>query len=550
MTRAKVLTFAVAAVAGAALAIPSLAAAETFCVGAPAGCIGTPVSSGGLRQALLAAQSNGTADSFVLAPGEYTATGFAHDSSEPVEIVGAGEDRTTLRTLSSPDGVAITGSRQSSISGVRVVRTQDVAASALTLGDAQARDVIVEATGAPVEQAVSLTGGAALDRIRIVAGGAARGVLTTGGDTAVRDTSMQATFGIVARGGGATTVERVAIRASAVALAVQNARMTARDTLADMTGPSLVPLEAVSVDATGANAAATVDGRHLTFAGSQAEQPNQAAAVLASASGAGAGVDVALRDTAIGGFRTALFRRALSGASADVAVDRSATPAAIGTDQGPGAIRQTDRIAAAPAFVSAETGDFHLVPGSALVDAGTPGGRPPEATDLDGRPRTSDGDGDCTAVPDVGAYEVQRPACPTAPGSSTPAGEAPGSPPESAARRVTKLRVSPAFLRLGTALPRLVSKPARRPAATIRFTASHAGTVTLRFARVGKRGRLKAIRTAIRVKAKPGVNRISFTGRLSRRVRLAPGRHRVTARLSGQRTAPASARLTILLRRR
>ena len=59
-----------AATTCAALMVPVAAAsAEDFCVGAPAGCTGTPVPPPLLNFALTQAQSNGSDDRFLLAPG-------------------------------------------------------------------------------------------------------------------------------------------------------------------------------------------------------------------------------------------------------------------------------------------------------------------------------------------------------------------------------------------------------------------------------------------------------------------------------------------------
>lgn len=70
-----------------------------------------------------------------------------------------------------------------------------------------------------------------------------------------------------------------------------------------------------------------------------------------------------------------------------------------------------DNLDVDPGF--ALSGDFHLAAGSPCIDAGsnTPAGGLP-ATDLDGRPRSVDGDGNGSAIVDMGAYELD-PATPT-----------------------------------------------------------------------------------------------------------------------------------------
>ena len=60
-------------------------------------------------------------------------------------------------------------------------------------------------------------------------------------------------------------------------------------------------------------------------------------------------------------------------------------------------------ISADPAFAAPEACEYHLTSGSPCVDAGTE--TPGVTTDLDGNPRSVDGDNDSTAVPDMGCYE-------------------------------------------------------------------------------------------------------------------------------------------------
>ena len=61
-------------------------------------------------------------------------------------------------------------------------------------------------------------------------------------------------------------------------------------------------------------------------------------------------------------------------------------------------------ISAAPLFLNAAS-NFHVQPGSPVIDAGNSGAPNLPATDLDGNPRIGDGNNDGTAIVDLGAYE-------------------------------------------------------------------------------------------------------------------------------------------------
>jgi hypothetical protein len=67
----------------------------------------------------------------------------------------------------------------------------------------------------------------------------------------------------------------------------------------------------------------------------------------------------------------------------------------------------TGDISIPPGFVNETSGDFHLTPSSQCIDAGTNSAVPAWLTaDFEGNPRITDGNGDGSAVVDMGAYEL------------------------------------------------------------------------------------------------------------------------------------------------
>jgi PKD domain len=122
------------------------------------------------------------------------------------------------------------------------------------------------------------------------------------------------------------------------------------------------------------------------------------------------------------------------------------------------------------------------------------------------------------------------------------AGTTPGAG-DAVAPVVSRLRVSPNRIRIGSALARLSARGGQ-----IRFRLSEPARVTLRFtlARTGKR------RGSLRLNARAGLNTVRFAGRLSRRTTLPAGVYRLTVRAAdaaGNRATAKRTRFKLLPRR-
>jgi hypothetical protein len=142
-----------------------------------------------------------------------------------------------------------------------------------------------------------------------------------------------------------------------------------------------------------------------------------------------------------------------------------------------------------------------------------------------------------------------RPPGATAPPTAPAAPTNPAAPAGPAAPVLSRLKVSPARIAIGTQLPRLLASPAKRAAGAIVFTLSKAARVELRFAKLGKGGKSSSIKTRIRVSARQGANRVRFAARLNRKLRLKPGAYKLTAIAidsAGARSKPATTRFTAI----
>ena len=111
---------------------------------------------------------------------------------------------------------------------------------------------------------------------------------------------------------------------------------------------------------------------------------------------------------------------------------------------------------------------------------------------------------------------------------------------------VTGFRFKPRRFHRGRSLPQLFAALAHRT--NIRFGLSEAATVRIRFQR-RSHGRYRRVRGSIQKAAKAGASRVRFSGRLSRKRRLRPGRYRallLAKDAAGNSSTQARARFTLL----
>jgi hypothetical protein len=197
-------------------------------------------------------------------------------------------------------------------------------------------------------------------------------------------------------------------------------------------------------------------------------------------------------------------------------------------------------------FADITIGDYRLKPGSPAVDSGSldPLAVGESPTDLLGSARVLDGNGDCVARRDKGAYELTGAAC----------GTAGAGPADTTAPLLDRLSMSARRFRVGRkpTAPSLTRRK-RTPVGTVfRYRMSEAATVTIAIERalpgrlVRSHGRRRCVKPKRRNRAarpckryklagtlirtvQAGRIRTPFTGRLGRKP-LKPGKHRATLR--------------------
>jgi hypothetical protein len=386
-----------------AMALTAPASAETFCVQKISGCPGTFENN--LTDALTNAHGN-TDGRDRIELGNYIdpAPAIVVAAGNQVDIVGLGD----ASVLQGGGGTVLkVEDPTSTVSSLQVRLNADNSTGISSSGSV--RDVAVTADNPADEDLIGvLLGGAGtLDGARIflptTAGSTLNGVRVEGG-TGIKTISnvvVEAEIGINSTFSGPisdsnrTIVHDAFVRAQSGIIANDGSRVTVDNSL----------VEAASTTATALSSRAfthssELQARHVTLAG-PGDPSTSAGASSFDGDGAGPFTStVEVANSVISGFNRDV--QLASGGNLTIDWSRFATT-------GPAQPSGANNTSAAPSFVNPAARDFRLAAGSALVDAGDPAplADGESLTDLDDAPRLVNGDADCVARRDMGAFEFQ-----------------------------------------------------------------------------------------------------------------------------------------------
>ena len=545
-------------------ALPATAGAADYCVFPNVGCGGTNTMT--LEKALDYADNANDADRIFLGALTYvapTTSGFDYSQSGgPVEIVGKGAGQTVLTGPSGASSVLrLFGGAGSSVHDLRISIPPNVAngSAGLSTDDTARRIDVIEAPQQTYDhQGVYLENGGALEDSNVTLGGqptaTTTGVWTDAGGGAVRRSSISAFYGVTTRYGG--TIERTRFVTSGAGVVGGNNVTTVRSSWVFVAGQPAVGIYANPLP--GSSGTIDADGVTIIGAGRLSTRAVTANTYAAPAENA----TVNITNSIIRDGRLEAATPAAGTGHASIAISYSDHEPGSDETTGPYAsITRSHMTDVGDArFADPVLGDFHLLPGSPLIDAGNPAAG--QGLDLDGNPLVRDGNGDGTPRRDMGAFEYQAG---TALGDSPPGGEAGGPGADTQAPLIGSFRATPSRFALAHAATPVA---ARVPRGTrFRYALSEQARVTVRLQRAlpGRRAGGRCVRPTPRLRkarrctryasvgtlrrsGAKGANIIRFTGRIGKRA-LRPGTYRAVISATdtaANRSAPHRARLRIV----
>jgi hypothetical protein len=497
------------AAAFVAAALPAVAGAADYCVYPNQSCDDPTHNVQTLEAAIDEAGKANDADRIILGAGEYKAqSAFGFDyiyGNAPVEIVGQGVGQTILTSPAGGDSwvMRLSAGAGSSIHDLTIKLPQNALANFAGLhtnSTARRIEVVEDPTQDNVPRVgVQLVTEGVLEDSTVTLNGqhSTSAVFFVTPGVAVRRSALSGRVGVQTNGG---TIEHSRVTGEYIGVSAFRNATAITGSLIRATGAN-----AYGIYAEGTPVAPTVvnaDGVTIVGPG----QPNTFGVAVGGENPPADIVDVGvnLTNTIIRGVSAPLFATPTGAGKLTITASYSDYDPSGNYSAGNASISEANVSNAGDArFVDAAGGDYRLLPGSPLIDAGDPATA--QGLDLAGSPLVADGNGDGGARRDLGAFELQ-------PAAGGGAGQPGGSAPvDRQAPLVSGFRATPSVFVHRT---------------RFRYTLSEAAQVRLRIQRAlaGHHGRYRTVRTLARTGIK-GLNRIKFARRIGKRS-LRPGRYR------------------------
>ena len=415
-------------VAIVALFAPATAQAVDFCVNASGCAAGNTFNENQLQAAIDAAAGPAGEDRVRVGPGVYDDGPYTAGAANQIELLGAGAAETTLRksgaandqtvltlaqAASSVHDLGIELTNGSNLTGLSVRNTATrVRVTEAATATGNRTGIVFTAAGALVDSSVSLdvaTGTIAVNGV--IAGSTA--------ELTLQNNDLRAAIGVSYQTPIHTERNRITARITGIGgmgpLDIDNASIR----MIGNGGPNAAAVSAISTQVGLTPLRGDLDAQHLTAFGPGAGN----GVVVGSGCDSSVGANVnplpasgLVRDTIVDGFATDFFVGGrtcfdpvlgMSNPSfATLDVDYSSFEPARVTENEPAAVSAgANNRSDDPQFVDPGAGDLRLRQGSPAIDVGQPTPAAGNERDVAGNPRVQDGNGDGTAVRDMGAFE-------------------------------------------------------------------------------------------------------------------------------------------------
>ena len=393
-------------------AAPAYAADNVICVGSPAGpCDATAAS---IPAAITIANNNSVADTIFVGPGTYSDGPYTLTGDvDGLTLKGSGPSTVITLPAGGPQTYINAGQttvRDLTVTLVPATSSNDTAISAWNGSVVQ--NVTVIGTGTADANGISASASQVIGAdIRMPLGAGSRGMFTQVGST-VTDTTITGDTGLDHSSSGETvTISRTTIHAGSYAgVVTDGGTVEIDDSVIDLGTTGGTGLLAANFN--NSSTPKSIDADHVTIVGGDGS--SEGAWAYAAAAGAQQAATVTLTNSIVRGPATSLIADAgnngSQGGSSTATVnvsytDYQTTGGTIGANGAGGVVTGTGNVVDVdPAFVDAAAGDYHLSAGSPVIDHGNPAAGGPTA-DRENYTRVVDGDGNGSAIRDLGAYE-------------------------------------------------------------------------------------------------------------------------------------------------